>query len=68
MAKCRKYGEKDCDSLYYCTSDGENAKTDGRPMQKYSYYCLSTPRTKKIGHASTWPGSTPKWCPLGRDE
>ncbi len=67
MARCKKYGEKDCDSLYYCVADGENATADGRPMQKYCYYCLSTPRTRKIAHAAQWPGTTPKWCPLGRD-
>ena len=68
MARCRKYSEKDCSNLYYCTSDGENSKADGRPMQKYCYYCLGTPHTKKIAHAAQWAGSTPKWCPLGRDQ
>lgn len=39
-----------------------------KPMDQYCFYCLATPMSKKIGSIASWPGSTPKWCPLGRTE
>lgn len=38
-----------------------------KPMDQYCYYCLATPKTKKIGSKASFTGSTPAWCPLGRD-
>ena len=68
MSRCKHQREPDCPNLYYCTGTGYGeTKADGAPMQIYSYYCLRTLKTKKIAHASQWSGSTPKWCPLGRD-
>ena len=38
-----------------------------KPMDQFCYYCTATPKAKKIGSKASWTGSTPKWCPLGRD-
>lgn len=63
--RCKRSSGESCPMLVYITEDGKK-KADGGMFQKYCYYCLETPRTKKIGHAAQWSGSTPKWCPLGR--
>ena len=38
-----------------------------KTMDRFCYYCTATPKAKKIGSKASWTGSTPKWCPLGRD-
>ena len=40
----------------------------GGKLEQYCFYCMATKRGKKIGNKASWTGSTPKWCPLGRDE
>ena len=71
MAKCRDYKEKhDCPYLHKCTAPDERVQA-GLSMKKldqYCFYCLKMERVRKIGHAASWTGRTPKWCPLGRDE
>ena len=71
MAKCKDYksGET-CPSLYKCSGPDEQvqAGTSMKNLQQYCFYCMATPRVKKIGDLAGWTGSTPKWCPLGRDE
>lgn len=48
---------------------GNNAgKEAGGKLERYCFYCMATKRGKKIAHKASWTGSTPKWCPLGRDE
>lgn len=37
-----------------------------KAMDRFCYYCLATPMSKKIGNKASWTGSTPKWCPAGR--
>ena len=58
MARCKKYGEENCTSLYYCTSDGENATADGRPMQKYF-----TMNIRKIIHGKQTLNPAVYLCP-----
>lgn len=71
MPKCKNYktGES-CPELYYCKDEGDmiQAGTSMKHLDRYCFYCLATARVKKIGHSASWPGSTPKWCPLGRDK
>lgn len=43
-------------------------KEAGGKLERYCFYCMATKRGKKIGNKASWTGSTPKWCPLGRDE
>lgn len=38
-----------------------------KTMDQFCYYCTATPMGKKIGSKAGWTGSTPKWCPLGRE-
>lgn len=38
-----------------------------KQMDQFCYFCTATPRAKKIGNKASWTGSTPKWCPVGRD-
>lgn len=38
-----------------------------KPMDRFCYYCLATPKAKKIGSKASWTGRTPTWCPLGRE-
>jgi hypothetical protein len=38
-----------------------------KTMDRFCYYCLATPKAKKIGSKASWTGRTPIWCPLGRE-
>ena len=71
MAKCKDY-RKDltCPHLYKCGEEGESIQvgTGLKKLDQYCFYCTATPGIRKIGHLASWPGSTPKWCPLGRDK
>ena len=67
MAKCRKYLDYRCPELYEVKSADE-VSASGKPLDQYCYYCMATPKMKKIGHRASWIGDAPKWCPLGRDE
>lgn len=69
MAECKnwKTGHA-CENLYECKHAGDVVESIGKKLDQYCFYCLGTPRIKKIGHKASWPGSTPKWCPLGRKE
>ena len=67
MARCKQLNEPDCRFLRKITQEGE--KVGIRPAELYCFYCTAAPSGgKKIGHMATWSGSTPKWCPEGRDE
>lgn len=68
MHLCKLMGRRDCLNLYYSGDGVGETKADGAPMESNCYYCLGTPKTRKIAHASQWTGYTPKWCPLGRDK
>jgi len=49
------------------TSEGEVVDTSKRTLDKYTYYCLNTPRGfRKIKHVNDWTGdqNAPKWCSL----
>jgi hypothetical protein len=49
------------------TSAGDIVDTSSRTPDKYTHYCLNTPRGfRKIKHANDWSGceTAPKWCPL----
>ena len=60
MAECRKDGV-DCPHFYKCTEEGDTVQ-----LQRFCFYCLATPRIKKIGTVASWTGTTPPWCPKGR--
>lgn len=69
MRKCRNWETgQDCPNFYACEQEGDFVRASGKKLRQYCYYCLGTPRVKKIGHKATWAGGTPKWCPLGRDK
>lgn len=71
MARCKDYSTGEtCPNFYKCSSQGEQVQvgTSMKNLQQYSLYCMATPGVKKIGAVHSWTGSTPKWCPLGRDE
>ena len=65
MAECKK-GGVDCPEFYECKTAGDMVAGSGKELDQYCFYCLGTPRIKKIGHKASWPGSTPLWCPKGR--
>ena len=70
MAKCRDCKtDTDCPHFLYANSEDiiEAHKPD-KTLDLYCVYCKATPKMKKIAHSAFWTGSTPKWCPLGRDE
>ena len=66
MAECRKDGV-DCSDFYKCTEEGDIVQNSGKKLQRFCFYCLATPRIKKIGTVASWTGTTPPWCPKGRD-
>lgn len=68
MAQCKNYktGET-CPELYEVHGAGEVVESSGKRLDQYCYYCLATPRFKKVGHKASWSGSTPKWCPKGKE-
>lgn len=71
MARCKNYATGEtCPNFYKCSDTGEQVQvgTSMKNLQQYSFYCMKTPGVKKIGNLASWTGSTPKWCPLGRDE
>lgn len=43
-----------------------NVQNSGKKLQRFCFYCLATPRIKKIGTVASWTGTTPPWCPKGR--
>lgn len=70
MAKCTNYetGEN-CPHLYKCEAKDEKIQvgTSLKALDQYCFYCKATPGVKKIAGMASFTGSTPKWCPLGRD-
>lgn len=67
MAECKNYKTGDvCPELYEVVHQGDVVRSSGKQLEQYCYYCMATPRVKKIGHKASWSGSTPKWCPKGR--
>jgi hypothetical protein len=47
--------------------DGDIVGTSKKAPEKYTHYCLATPRGfRKLKHATDWSGgeTPPKWCPL----
>lgn len=48
MAECRKDGV-DCPDFYKCTEEGDIVQNSGKKLQRFCFYCLATPRIKKIG-------------------
>lgn len=67
MAECMKNGAT-CPDFYKCENEGDTIESIGKKLQQYCFYCLGTPRIKKIGHLVSWTGTTPIWCPRGRGE
>lgn len=71
MAKCKNYltGEA-CPYFHKCSDPDEQvqAGTSMKQLQQFCFYCFKTPRVKKIARISEFTGTTPKWCPLGRDD
>lgn len=65
MAECKKNGVT-CPEFYKCSKEGDVVASTGKKLQQFSFYCMATPRIKKIGTIASWTGSTPPWCPLGR--
>ena len=65
MAECMKDGV-DCPDFYKCTEEGDIVQNLGKKLQRFCFYCLATPRIKKIGTVASWTGTTPPWCPKGR--
>lgn len=55
-----------CNNFYECRHGGDVVAASGKKLEQYCFYCLGTPRVRKIGHKASWAGTTPKWCPLGR--
>lgn len=71
MAKCRDYKKThDCPYFHKVTDPDEQVQvgTSMKHLEQHCFYCFNTPGIKKVGHAASWTGRTPKWCPLGRDE
>ena len=71
MAKCVDYeiGRK-CPHFYKCDKKNEQVLITLHKFKKldqYCFYCKATPGIRKIGSVASFTGSTPKWCPLGRD-
>ena len=52
--------------FYKCTEEGDIVQNSGKKLQRFCFYCLATPRIKKIGTVASWTGTTPPWCPKGR--
>lgn len=70
MAKCVNYKTGEiCPHFYKCEHAGERIQvgTSMKALAQYSFYCKATPGVKKIASQEQFTGSTPKWCPLGRD-
>ena len=65
MAECRKDGVV-CPDFYKCTEEGDIVQNSGKKLLRFCFYCLATPRIKKIGTVASWTGTTPPWCPKGR--
>lgn len=68
MASCMRYPGHRCPELYEVVNEGDVVASSGKKLEQWCYYCMATPRMKKVGHKASWTGRTPKWCPLGRDE
>ena len=47
MAECMKDGV-DCPDFYKCTEEGDIVQNSGKKLQRFCFYCLATPRIKKI--------------------
>ena len=70
MAKCVDYQTgKDCPHFYRCSGKDEQVQvgTSMKKLDQFCFYCKATPGVKKIAGMASFTGSTPKWCPLGRD-
>lgn len=68
MAQCKNYKTREtCPELYKVCDAGDIVGSSGKRLEQYCFYCMATPRIRKIGHMASWSGSTPKWCPKGRD-
>ena len=70
MAKCVDYQTgKDCPHFYRCSGKDERVQvgTSMKKLDQLCFYCKATPGVKKIADMASFTGSTPKWCPLGRD-
>lgn len=67
MAECKKNGVT-CPDFYQCREEGDMVGGTGKKLDRFCFYCLGTPRFKKIGHMASWTGTTPAWCPRGRGE
>ena len=70
MAKCVDYQTgKDCPHFYRCNGKDERIQvgTSMKKLDQFCFYCKATPGVKKIAGMASCTGSTPKWCPLGRD-
>lgn len=65
MAECMKNGVT-CPDFYKCSQAGDVVASTGKQLQQFCFYCMATPRIKKIGTVASWTGSTPPWCPRGR--
>jgi|GEM_PF-1787706 len=71
MAECKIYKNGEvilCDDLHEVQDPGETVRFSEKRLERYCYYCLGTPRVRKIGHKAIWSGTTPKWCPRGRGD
>ena len=71
MARCVNYetGET-CPHFYKCEKQGEEVLvtvSKFKKLDQFCFYCKATPGVKKIAGMASFTGSTPKWCPLGRD-
>ena len=70
MAKCGYFQTgKDCPHFYRCSGKDERVQvgTSMKKLDQFCFYCKATPGVKKIAGMASFTGSTPKWCPLGRD-
>ena len=68
MAMCMKYPDCRCPELYEVKDAGDVVASSNKKLEQYCFYCMATPRIRRIGHKASWSGSTPKWCPKGREE
>jgi len=63
--ECKHHAYSGEGQLY--TSDGDAVNISNRTLDKYTHYCINTPRGfRKLKHAVDWSGShnAPSWCPL----
>lgn len=61
-----------CSHFYECKEEGDQVEIvpggAWKKLQPYCFYCMQTPKVRKIGHKANWTGRVPNWGPRRREK